>query len=507
MRAKRTGKPKGPKMISEIIRLREAGLSRRAIARALNCSRNTVDKYLEAGGEILSASAAPAAAPYRAPWSDQIDWDKVRRLAQVEGEPLRDILERLLSGSKPNIPYVSFWREFKRRYPSVPLEMHKIHPPAERVEIDYKGQDEGLGYYDRVAKVWVPCRLFGAVLCFSQMFFARATHSERQEDLLTSVAASYDYFGGVALTTAFDNSKAAVTKAHLYDPDLNPEFARFCEHFSTAPLAMRPGKPKDKNLIENSLGVFWRWARRKLLQRRYYSLVDLNREILVLIEEFNDRVQRKYGVSRRHKFLGGEKDKLLPLPTRSWSHGEWKSPTVHPDCHVQINKNFYSVPHHLRGKILNARISSALIELFYNNECVARHLCLAGPIHGRYSTKNEHLPPSQQAMLEATPQAIIAEAYNIGPKTGEMIRQIIERSVHPLRYLRRCQGIMRLKKDFTSQAIEQVSELLISMRQTTATYDDYKKLLKNNDRQTESIDSVTKRSGDAFLRGQTTWSH
>lgn len=507
MRAKRTGKAKGPKMISEIIRLREAGLSRRAIARALNCSRNTVDKYLESGGETLSSSATPVTPSYRAPWSDQIDWDLVRRLVKVEGEPVSDIWERLLSGRKSKVPYVSFWREFKRRYPSVPLEMHKIHPPAERIEIDYKGQDQGLGYYDRVANIWVPCRLFGAVLCFSQMFFARATLSERQEDLLTSVTAAYEYFGGVALTTAFDNAKAAVTKAHRYDPDLNPEFARFCEHFSTAPLAMRPGKPKDKNLIENSLGVFWRWARRRLLKYRYYSLVDLNRAILALIDEFNDRVQRKYGVSRRQKFLGGEKDRLLPLPTRSWSHGEWKTPTVHPDCHVQINYNFYSAPHHLRGKTLNARVSSALIELFYNNDCVARHLCLAGTIRGRYSTKNEHLPPSQLAILEATPQAIVAEAYNVGPKTGDMIKQIIERASHPLRYLRRCQGIMRLKKDFNSQAIEQVSELLTSMGQTTATYDDYKKLLINKDRQTVLTNAVTTRSSKAFLRGQTSWSH
>jgi transposase len=503
MGSKRNGKPKGPRMISEIIRLREAGLSRRAIARALNCSRNTVDKYLE----VSTQTVVTAASSYRAPWSSQLDWDHVRKLAQVEGEPLSDVWERCAKSGAVAVPYVSFWREFKRRYPSVPLEMHKIHPPAERVEIDYKGQDEGFGYFDRIAAVWVPCRLFGAVLCFSQMFYARATHTERQEDLLTSVALAYEYFGGVPLTTAFDNAKAAVTKAHRYDPDINPEFAMFCEHFSTAPLAMRPGKPKDKNLIENALGVFWRWARRKLLKRRYYSLAELNQALHALIDEFNDRVQRKYGVSRRQKFLGGEKDRLLPMPQRSWNHGEWKSPTVHPDCHVQIDYNFYSVPHNFRGKIVNARVGSALIEIFSSNECVARHHRLAGSMRGRYSTKKEHLPPSQLAILETTPQSVIRDAKKIGPCTGQMITQIIEGAAHPLRYLRRCQGILRLIKDFSPEAIEHVSALLISMNQSTATYDDYKKLLLNKDRQNTLANAVTTRSKKAFLRGQTSWSH
>ncbi|MCX6127179.1 MAG: helix-turn-helix domain-containing protein [Proteobacteria bacterium] len=66
MRCKRTGKAKGPKMIGEIIRLREAGLSVRAISRALNCSRNTVDKYLAAG-----PAATHGLAPIGGPWCFQ----------------------------------------------------------------------------------------------------------------------------------------------------------------------------------------------------------------------------------------------------------------------------------------------------------------------------------------------------------------------------------------------------------------------------------------------------
>ena len=56
------GKSKGPRMIHEIKRLNELGISRRKIALALNISRNTVDRYLESS----DAPALPVVA-YSAP--------------------------------------------------------------------------------------------------------------------------------------------------------------------------------------------------------------------------------------------------------------------------------------------------------------------------------------------------------------------------------------------------------------------------------------------------------
>jgi hypothetical protein len=47
------------------------------------------------------------------------------------------------------VPYVSFWREYRRRFPNIPIGLLKLHPPAERCEIDYKGDAAGPGYIDR----------------------------------------------------------------------------------------------------------------------------------------------------------------------------------------------------------------------------------------------------------------------------------------------------------------------------------------------------------------------
>jgi len=69
------------------------------------------------------------------------------------------------------------------------------------------------GYADSVSGEFVTCRLFGNILCFSQLFYARATHTEKQVDLFDALARSYEYFGGVPATTVFDNAKAQVVRA------------------------------------------------------------------------------------------------------------------------------------------------------------------------------------------------------------------------------------------------------------------------------------------------------
>ena len=310
----------------------------------------------------------------------------------------------------------------------------------------------------------------------------------------------------VLLTSAVDNAKAAVTRAHRYDPDLHPEFALFCEYFGTAPLAMRPGKPKDKNLIENALGVFWRWARRRVNERRCYSLGELNEYLIELANIFNDRIQRKYGVSRRAKFEGGEREKLLPLPAGVYSYGEWKKATAHPDCHIQVIKNFYSVPYQLRGKELDVRISSAIIEIYSALDCVARHIRAPANQYGRYFTNHQHLPEAHRAMLEHTPQHCLEEARTIGTATELIVESYIKEARHPLMYLRRAQGLLRLAKRYSRDELEHACTIILSIGATAPRLNDIEGIIKRNLYAQVEQPQPLRRKDNPFLRGQKTWS-
>jgi len=509
MGKKLNGKQKGQRMIKEIWRLHQIGLGKGKIAKALGVSKNTVKKYIKQKNDGTSNTINKNTVSYHAPWSDVIDWQNVRS-ATNRGIQLQhyweDHIQKALDKQICNIPYVSFWREYKRRYPDIPIDFHKIHPPGERCEVDYKGDSHGLGYINKTTGEYTSCRLFGSILCFSQLFYVRATLTERQEDLFTSIGKSYEYFGGVPHTTALDNTKPAVIKAHRYDPDLNPEFSHFCSHYGTAPLAMRPRKPKDKNLIENVLGVFWRWAGPKIRERTFFSLADLNRFSLELLDLFNNRLQRKYGLSRRQKFDSGEKDKLHVLPLSSYSYGLWRKSKPHPDCHIQIGYNFYSIPYQLRGKEVEVRISNGILEVFNNLERVACHMKDPRKSKGLYFTKKEHLPKAHLAIMETTPRSVINDAEAIGIATGIIVSNLIHNAIHPLMYLRRVQGILRLNKRYSKMALEEACQVILDLNIEMPKLRDVEDIVKNNIKNYKPQTSPVKRSPNPHLRGQKSWS-
>lgn len=506
---------KGPRMIKEILRLKAMGLGKVKIAEALGISKNTVKSYCRAhdsacadgapGPAALSLVATPQ--PYSAPWSILVDWAAIKR-ATDEGDPLMHCWEHKIA-PVPDlvaVPYVSFWREFKRRYPDVPLDFHKLHPPGVRAEIDFKGDAHGLGYTDLASGEFVVCKMFGSILCFSQFLYIEATRKEKQSDWLNGIAASFRYFGGVPETLGMDNAKALVVRAHRYDPDYNPELYHFCEHHKTAAVAARPREPKDKNLIENALGVFWRYLRPLLRGRKFYSLGELNAFIRSVLDRFNDRVQRKYGVSRRQKLVW-EQQKLMELAGTPYVVGEWKSAKLHPDCHVQVGYNFYSAPHQWRGEQLDVRIAGAHVEIFRHLERVAVHARVVGNTRGTYRHKDEHLPPSHLAMKEATPSQIMADAEQIGPMTAVIITNLFTKSRHPLMLLRRAQGMVRLAKRYSNKALEDACGIVVGLGIEMPRLADVEEIITNakaRAHMTRAAEVV--RKPNPHLRGQKSWS-
>ena len=485
------------KMKAEIRRMSERGLNISQIARALGLSRSTVRKYLKNG---LEETGVKSITPYSAPWAADVDWDHVFS-EMSRGVQLAHYFEQNCTDIETN--YVSFWREFKRRFPSLPIDLHRHHPAGERCEYDFKGADPGFGYVDKDTGEFIGCRLFGNILCFSQLLFIRASHTEKQDDLFDSLSRSFTYFGGTPKLTVFDNAKAQVTRADRYDADLNPEFSYFCEVYNTAPIAARPRKPKDKNLIEGALGVFWRWAKPQIMRNTHFSLTELNREIKSLVDQFNQRVQRKYGQSRRDRFNQFEKSELCPLPETPYNRGSWKKLKPHPDCHIQHQYCFYSVPHTCRSKEVDVRVTGNMLEVYQGLERVAVHKLLPSNLKGRYRTDDKHLPESHQAIKEQTPDYVLKESLRIGPETHQIIDRLINEARHPLMYLRRALGIIRLNKKYGKTRLNEASFFFRDASLSDIKIRSLEEVLKANPKPQQR---KIVRGPNENLRGQMQWS-
>lgn len=517
---------KGERVINEIQRMKAMGLRKKQIARALGISKNTVKSYWDAkpvtAGNAIDArpvagtspgdTSAPVAARYQAPWAGEMNWDLIKE-ATDQGEALAVWREEHLASLAPDsplrsIPYISFWREFKRRYPTAPLEFHKSYPPGQHGEADYKGARPGFGYYDPKTGEFIQCELFGSVLCFSQLFYAEATATQRKADFLMSLWRSFVYWGGVPALLTSDCLKSAVQRADRYDPDLNPDFSAFCTHCNTAPLPARPRKPKDKAVIEGALGVFWRWIRSKIKRERFYSIENLNAWLRERVDQFNNRVQRKYGLSRRQKFETGERSVLLPLPAEPYEICEWSTAKLHWDCFAQVGKNFFSAPYALRGKELSVRITPTHVEFFHQLDRVAMHKRPPANQQGRYIRDDQHLPPAHQAILEFVPQKCLTDAAAIGPETRALIERLITEARHPLMYLRRCLGIIRLKGSFGPERLERACRRVNSLTERFPRLQTIEAVLKSHTSQSANVIEIQpalRRGPNPNLRGQEHW--
>lgn len=494
---------KGLRMRNEIERLRALGHGKKTISRILKVSRNTVRRYWE---EDPNQAQSPPPF-YVAPWADHVEWKGVEE-AISRGQSLCDYWESYQSllhdgHVLKSVPYVTFWREYRRRYPRVDLIFHKNYPPGLRMEADYKGREADIGYIDRSTGEWIQLELFGAVLCFSQLFYCEATETQTQKDWLTANQGAFIYFGGVTETAGIDNASVSVRKADFYDPDINPEYWKFSEHLGFAPIPTEPGEPTHKALIENHLGCFWRWVRPRFRRQTFFSKSEVNRFFKEMCDEFNNRRQKKYGSSRRERFLAAEKEKLKPLPETPYEIAEWQKAKLHPDCHVQVKWNFYSAPYQLRGRELDVRVSASFVEIFHKLERVAIHRKYPAGTRGKYRTEIAHLPPAHQAMSEYTPQRVMEDATKIGPETFKLVERLFTKTRHPLLLLRRALGIVRLKSRVGAENLERASGTLNSLEIKFPRLSEVEGIAKAP---APKVSPPIRRGTNPYLRGQMTWS-
>jgi transposase len=501
-------------MIDELIRKRANGLGFQTIALDLKIARNTVKSRLKEIGAyeipdaqrlLLAGNTASLLKVFTPHWSDKVSWPQA--LSDIQGgTPIKEYWEYHLVSSLEedlrHVPYETFWREFRRRHPSLDIYYHKTHEPGQRCEVDYKGDTPGLGYIDKISGEFIECRFFGMVLCNSRMFFPYATLDEKQGSWLAGIRNGFEYFNGVTATLVVDNTRCAVNEADWFDPDVNQEFFNFCNHYQTAMIAARPKRPTDKNLIEVHLGVFWRWVRRRIRQQQFFSVGELNRYLEEAANEFNQRYQKKYGSSRRDRFEDQERKTLKPLPAHSYEAGEWRKAKLHDDCHIQFKYNYYSAPYQHRGKELDVRITVAHVEIFYQQERIAIHSRRPDSQRGNYSTDKKHLPERFQAMEEMTVSRQIMEARKLGPNTEKIVTNLLTDVSHPLMFLRRTMGILRLKSSYGASRLERSCEVLIQHGSLKPRVKDIEKMLKSPNLENKPKAIPIERKQNPHLRGQ-----
>ena len=131
------------------------------------------------------------------------------------------------------------------------------------------------------------------------------------------------------------------------------------------------------------------------------------------------------------------------------------------DYHVELDKHYYSVPHHLVDKEVDLRYTTTTVEIFQDRKRIASHV--RSYMQGQHTTVKEHMPKSHQEYLEWSPSRIIQWANKIGTSTAEVVETIMKTRRHPEQGYRSCIGILRLGKKYTEARLEAASQRAIAI--------------------------------------------
>src|SRR2546423_4918175 len=243
------------RQVQGVLRLKWAvGLSERQIARSLGLSRPTVAAYVQrahvAGlswplpegldAATLEQRLFPSSSPPVPTTRLVPDWATVHHELKRKGVTLFLLWQEYKAATPEGFQYSWFCQAYRAWASKLNLVMRQSHRAGEKLFVDYAGQSIPVvnGHTGEVHEV----ALFIAVLGASNYTYVEATWTQSLPDWIGSHVRTFAALGGVPDIVVPDNLKAAVTRAHRYEPDLNRTYADLAHHYGVAVIPARAAK-------------------------------------------------------------------------------------------------------------------------------------------------------------------------------------------------------------------------------------------------------------------------
>jgi len=249
--------------IREVLRLHDEdiSLSNRAIARACNIAASTVGEYLH------RAKDAGLAWPLPEDLTEEELFDRISpEVCQRAMDPIPDWSYVLRELKRRGVTLKLLWREYREAHPKgygysqfcelyrgwshgLEISMRIPHRGGEEMELDYAGTT--IAIVDPKTGEITRGYLFVAVLPASGYFYVEVQPDCTMPHWIGGNVRALEFFGGLPRVLIPDNLKTGVKRPEFYEPDINPKFQHFAEHYGLVVLPTRIRHPQDKAHVEN----------------------------------------------------------------------------------------------------------------------------------------------------------------------------------------------------------------------------------------------------------------
>ena len=461
--------------IREILRLALGeGLSRRTTAAATGLPYTTVSDHLvraavaglgwplpegmddaQLEARLFARAESPPSASRPLP-----DWSTVHRELRRKGVTLQLLHMEYKEREPDGYQYTQFCRHYRAWERHLDVVMRQEHRAGEKLFVDFAGQT--IPIVDPATGEIRPAQLFVAVLGASSYTYAEATPSQELPHWIAAHVHALTFFGGCARLIVPDNLRSGVTRAHRYEPDINPTYAEMAAHYGAAVVPARPRRPRDKAKAEQGVLLAERWIAAALRHRTFFSIAEANEAIRERLAWLNARPFKKLPGSRAVLFAELDRPALRALPPEPYEFAIWKTATVNVDYHVEVDRHWYSVPHQLVGAGCDIRVTAATVEVFCRGRRVASHR--RSSEQRRFTTDAAHMPEAHRRHAEWTPSRIVRWAEQTGPAVAALVAAIMASRPHPEQGFRSCLGIMRLGRRYGDARLEAAAARALAIR-------------------------------------------
>lgn len=422
--------------VHEVVLLAKSGMKRRAIARALHVSRNTVRRILTEQDERREAphSALPAA-PVRARTSKL---DGVR--AQVAGllETYPDITAQrvfeILRGQGHDGGYSGvkeLVRKLRPKPPPKPSLETPVREPGDLAECDWSPY--------RVSFTHAPSatlQAFGYMLRYSTRKYFGFHEGNGLHPLMDGHLHAFARFGGVARRCKYDNQKPVVLRWEGGQPIYNPRFIDFATYYDYLPVACHPRRPNEKARVERS---FYELTLSFFRGRSFRDLEDLKAQLVLWMDTVADvRPLKRMRRRTRLELFAEESPLLRPLPSHPYDTARVLYKLCDIEGYIAWDGNWYSLPYEYVTEILPVRITENELFVYQPDlRCIARHPLLPRGAQQR-SVLDGHRPRlaergpdldqlrSAFAAIDETAEAFLTALEKAQPRSaGYHARQVL----------------------------------------------------------------------------------
>jgi transposase len=213
---------------------------------------------------------------------------------------------------------------------------------------------------------------FAARLKYSRYMYVSFHSDMREETLLRCLIGCFQTIGGVPWVVVTDNMKTAVLGRNAqHEPVWNPAYQKLAVEFKFHPEACAPASGNQKGAVENLV----KYVKGNFIAgRTFHDDADLAEQCTQWLSHVNTERPSDATGQEPVVRLVEEQAAFGALPATAQDYGFFDCVVVSREGLVAIETNRYSVPAHLIGRALTARIHATHIELWASQERVATHV-------------------------------------------------------------------------------------------------------------------------------------